>query len=125
MFSAGHSAIVALNSTLERPNEDSKTVLTNTADQSTNSPTSQKAHHSFTQSTSSLIITPPTIFHLFHSGSFIPIIVSVRKAREAHIINKANTLEPLGLNKKDQMLSTFSLIFLYRYIVSVIISCYY
>ena len=28
---------------------------------------------------------------------------SVRKAREAYFINIANTLEPLGLNKKDEM----------------------
>ena len=28
---------------------------------------------------------------------------SFRKAREAHIIYKAKTLEPLGINKRDQL----------------------
>ena len=28
---------------------------------------------------------------------------SFRKAREAHIIYKAETLEPLGINKRDQL----------------------
>ena len=28
---------------------------------------------------------------------------SFRKAREAHIIHKAKTLEPLGINKRDQL----------------------
>ena len=27
---------------------------------------------------------------------------SVRKAREAHLINKAMTLEPLGINRRDE-----------------------
>ena len=28
---------------------------------------------------------------------------SFRKVREAHIIHKANTLEPLGINKRDEL----------------------
>ena len=28
---------------------------------------------------------------------------SVRKAREAYLIERGNTLEPLGMNKKDEM----------------------
>ena len=28
---------------------------------------------------------------------------SFRKAREAHIIHKAKTLEPLGINKRDEL----------------------
>ena len=27
---------------------------------------------------------------------------SVRKAREAHLINKAKTLHPLGINRRDE-----------------------
>jgi len=28
---------------------------------------------------------------------------SIRKAREAHLIDKGKTLEPLGLNKRDEL----------------------
>ena len=28
---------------------------------------------------------------------------SFRKAREAHIIHKAKTIEPLGINKRDEL----------------------
>ena len=27
----------------------------------------------------------------------------VRKAREAHLIDKGNTIEPLGINKRDEL----------------------
>ena len=29
---------------------------------------------------------------------------SFRKAREAHLIHKAKTIEPLGINKRDELL---------------------
>ena len=28
---------------------------------------------------------------------------SLRKAREAHLIDKAKTIEPLGVNKRDEL----------------------
>ena len=57
-------------------------VQTSTADQSTNQPTSPSLPQF--QNTSSLIITPPTTFRLFHSSSFIP-IVTVYAKQEKHI----------------------------------------
>ena len=37
---------------------------------------------------------------------------SFRKAREAHIIHKAKTLEPLGINKRDKLESVTKQIFI-------------
>ena len=31
-------------------------------------------------------------------------LISVRKARESHLIDKAMTLEPRGLNRRDELL---------------------
>ena len=36
---------------------------------------------------------------------------SVRKARESHLIDKAMTLEPHGVNRRDEFLSSISLVF--------------
>ena len=36
---------------------------------------------------------------------------SVRKARESHLIDKAMTLEPHGLNSRDELLESISLVF--------------
>ena len=36
---------------------------------------------------------------------------SVRKARESHLIDKAMTLEPHGLNRRDELLLSISLVF--------------
>ena len=59
-------------------------------------------HHQFIKPTSGqpghsidhLLLTP---LDLIHSKSDF-----VRKAREAHLINKAMTLEPLGINRRDE-----------------------
>ena len=32
---------------------------------------------------------------------------SFRKAREAHLIHKAKTIEPLGINKRDELLELY------------------
>ena len=40
---------------------------------------------------------------------------SSRKAREAHLIHKAKTIEPLGINKRDELL---------LYIVYLLFFCY-
>ena len=40
---------------------------------------------------------------------------SSRKAREAHLIHKAKAIEPLGINKRDE---------LYLYIVYLLFFCY-
>ena len=36
---------------------------------------------------------------------------SIRKARESHLIDKAMTLEPHGLNRRDKLLWSISLVF--------------
>ena len=36
---------------------------------------------------------------------------SVRKARESHLIDKAMTLEPHGLNRRGELLQSISLVF--------------
>ena len=41
-----------------------------------------------------LLLTPLELIHNTRD--------SVRKAREAHLINKAMTLEPLGINRRDE-----------------------
>ena len=41
-----------------------------------------------------LLLTPLELIHSKRD--------SVRKAREAHLINKATTLEPLGINRRDE-----------------------
>ena len=41
-----------------------------------------------------LLLTPLELIHSKRD--------SVRKAREAHLINKAMTLEPLGINRRDE-----------------------
>ena len=38
---------------------------------------------------------------------------SVRKARESHLIDKAMTLEPNGLNRCDELLESISLLFFF------------
>ena len=58
-------------------------------------PTPVSAH--FNQSGHSinhLLLTPLELIHSKRD--------SVRKAREAHLINKAMTLEPLGINRRDE-----------------------
>ena len=62
------------------------------------------------------ISKPTTVSERFlsndHSANDIPLIPlehiksnrdSVRKAREAYLIDRGKTLEPLGMNKKDEM----------------------
>ena len=36
---------------------------------------------------------------------------SIRKARESHLIDKAMTLEPHGLNRREELLQFISLVF--------------
>ena len=85
-----------------KPNDDSKTISTNTADQLTYNPPN--------------IPKPTTVLEHFltndHSANDIKLIPlkliksnrdSVRKAREAYFIERGKTPEPLGMNKKDEM----------------------
>ena len=38
---------------------------------------------------------------------------SFRKAREAHLIHKATTIEPLGINKRDETVTTYIISFIF------------
>ena len=61
--------------------------------------TSWQAHpHIQTYQISSLIITLLMTSHSFHSNRD-----GVSKATEAHIITRGKTLQPLGLNERDEM----------------------
>ena len=52
-------------------------------------------------------------------NTFLPVIIpieklnnwrdSFRKAREAHLIHKAKTIEPLGINKRDELVTIYSI----------------
>ena len=89
----------ALSSTLERQNASYTNALVNIARSIQNhhqltKPTPVSAH--FNQpghSINHLLLTPLELIHSKRD--------SVRKAREAHLINKAMTLEPLGINRRD------------------------
>ena len=70
-----------------------------------------------------LSTTTPVSLHFNQAGhsindvSFIPIELirskrdSVRKAREAHLINKAKTLHPFGINRSDEAVTHLTLIY--------------
>ena len=80
-----------------------RTVLqvTNNADQLTThlvSPNSPQSQNIF-----SLMITPLTDITLIPLELITCNRDSVRKAREAYLIKRGKTLEPLGINKKDEM----------------------
>ena len=44
---------------------------------------------------------------------------SFRKAREAHLIHKAKTIEPLGINKRDELVTIYSISLIF------LLSCLY
>ena len=84
-----------------KPNDDSKTASTNTADQLTNhlislNPPLTVSEHFLTNDHSANDITLIPL-ELIKSNRD-----SVRKAREAYLIERGK-LEPLGINKKDEM----------------------
>ena len=64
------------------------------------SPSAHQAHSCSTHfnqpghSIDHLLLTPLELIHNTRD--------SIRKAREAHLINKANTLKPLGINRRDE-----------------------
>ena len=49
---------------------------------------------------------------------------SVRKAREAYLIERGKTLEPLGMNKKDEMYYSFYFFYLLSFIYTIFISVF-
>ena len=57
-------------------------------------PSQEKGHFQPGHSIDHLLLTPLELSHSKRD--------SVRKAREAHLINKAMTLEPLGINRRDE-----------------------
>ena len=82
------------------------------------------------QSTKLTLILNPLLFlntfsHSNHSHTDMKLIPlekihssrdSVRKARESHLIDKAMTLEPTGLNRHDKLL----LFFLFQFLLCVV-----
>ena len=49
---------------------------------------------------------------------------SVRKAREAYLIERGKTLEQLGMNKKDEMYYSFYFVYLLSFIYTIFISVF-
>ena len=49
---------------------------------------------------------------------------SLRKAREAYLIERGKTLEPLGMNKKDEMYYSFYFFYLLSFIYAIFISVF-
>ena len=47
---------------------------------------------------------------------------SIRTARESHLIDKAMTLEPNGLNRQDELLESKSLLLLLFFLMLYVIS---
>ena len=89
------SPVYVIYNILEKLNVESKTVLMNTDDLYSTDPTGNYIH------------TAVSEYFLTCNHSDIHMLLTPikkrKKGREAHLIHKAKTIEPLGINKRDEL----------------------